>query len=36
MAMFKGKSGFSLESIERLFKPKTPPLIGADISLNFA
>jgi type IV pilus assembly protein PilM len=32
MAMFKGKSGFSLDAIEGLFKAKTPPLIGTDIS----
>ena len=28
--MFKGK--FSLDSLEAWFKPKTPPLIGADVS----
>ena len=30
--MFKGKFSPSLEALEALFKPKTPALIGADIS----
>lgn len=30
--MLKGKFSFNLEALEGLFKPKTPPLIGADIS----
>ena len=30
--MLKGKFSFSLEALEGLFTPKTPPLIGADIS----
>ena len=30
--MIKGKLGFSLDALEGLFKAKTPPLIGADIS----
>lgn len=30
--MLKGKFSLNLDVIERLFKPKTPPLIGTDIS----
>jgi len=30
--MLKGKFSFNLEALEGLFKPRTPPLIGADIS----
>jgi type IV pilus assembly protein PilM len=30
--MLKGKFSFNLEALEGLFKPKMPPLIGADIS----
>lgn len=30
--MSKAKSGFGFDAIERLFKAKTPPLIGVDIS----
>ena len=30
--MFKGKFSFNLEALEGLFKPKTPPLIGTDVS----
>jgi type IV pilus assembly protein PilM len=30
--MLKGKLKFDFEFIERLFKSKTPPLIGCDIS----
>jgi Tfp pilus assembly PilM family ATPase len=30
--MLKGKINFDLEAFERLFKSKTPPVIGCDIS----
>jgi len=30
--MFKGKFSTNLDALESLFKPRTPPLIGADIS----
>ena len=30
--MLKGKLNINLEALEGLFKPKTPPLIGTDIS----
>jgi len=30
--MFKGKMSFNLESLEGWFKPRTPALVGADIS----
>jgi type IV pilus assembly protein PilM len=30
--MLKGKVNINLEALEGLFKPKTPPLIGTDIS----
>jgi len=30
--MLKGKPSFDFSAIERLFKSKTPPLIGCDIS----
>ena len=30
--MLKGKFRFDLEAVEGLFKPKSPPLLGADIS----
>jgi hypothetical protein len=30
--MFKGKFSPSLDALESLFKPRTPALIGADIS----
>jgi type IV pilus assembly protein PilM len=30
--MLKGKLNFNLDALERLFKPKTPALIGCDIS----
>jgi type IV pilus assembly protein PilM len=30
--MLKGKFSLNLDAIERLFRPKSPPLVGADIS----
>ena len=32
--MLKGKLNVNLEALEGLFKPKTPPLIGTDISTS--